>query len=85
MRYEVACNIWFTASGKAMPLKIKYMNSTKEIKCISDIKVLNDKEQIYSGIKSHEYICKGTADNSEQCLKLIFYQDRVLWVLETID
>lgn len=85
MRSEVACNIWFTATGKAMPLMIKYKNSTGEIKSIHDIRVIHDKEQIYSGVKSHEYICKGTVNHDDQYFKLIFYQDRVIWVMEGMD
>lgn len=84
MHYEAACNVWFTASGKAMPLMIKYKNSTKEIKCIRDIAVLKDEKQIYAGIKSHEYMCRGTVDDEEKYFKLTFYQDRVVWVIETI-
>ena len=85
MHYEVACDIWFTASGKAMPLKIKYKNTKEKIICIKDIAVLKDTDKMYSGIPSHEYICNGVVDNREQCFKLIFYQDKTKWIMEVID
>jgi len=80
----VACDCWFTSTGKTIPLRIKIMDSEGELHFISDIRVLSSEEKNYCGIKTIEHVCIIAFNNMEYTVKLIFTKEECRWTLVTV-
>ena len=55
---EIACGVWFTSTGTAMPKMIKYQDDEGMIHSISQIHVQTREKKYYCGIPIHEYRCR---------------------------
>ena len=66
---EVACECWFTSSGKLMPLMIR------------PVIVHSQEQKMYAGIPSIEFDCTLTILGRTVRAWLIYYQTRNRWVL----
>ena len=78
---EIACQCWFTKSGKITPLMIKVQDEDGEIRVIRQIKVHSRESKRYAGIPTTEFDC--TLIILEQAIeaKLIYYQTENRWVM----
>ncbi|MGN0305453.1 MAG: hypothetical protein ACI4D2_04780 [Lachnospiraceae bacterium] len=78
---EVACECWFTSSGKLTPLMIKVQDEDGEIRTIRQIFVHSQEKKMYAGIPSIEFDCTLTILEQTIPARLIYYQTESRWVL----
>ena len=78
---EVACECWFTSSGKLTPLMIKVQDEDGEIRTIRQITVHSQEKKMYAGIPSIEFDCTLTILEQTIQARLIYYQTESRWVL----
>lgn len=78
---EIACQCWFTSTGKITPLMLKVRDEDGEIRTIHRIRVLSQEEKLYAGIPSLEYDCMITILKQEIRVKLVYYKEENRWVL----
>ena len=55
MQREVACECWFTSSGKIIPLMLKVKDGDGEIRIIRQIEIHSREQKMYAGIPSIEF------------------------------
>ena len=70
---KVACECWFTSTGRMIPLMLKIEDE--------DGKIHSQEKRMYAGIPSIEYDCTLFAWNREIRAWLIYYQTENRWVL----
>lgn len=78
---EIACECWFTSTGKIVPLMIKVKDEDGEIRVIKQITVHHQEAKMYCGIPSIEFNCSFIILEQEIKAKLIFYQTENRWVV----
>lgn len=78
---EIACECWFTSSGKIIPLLLKVKDEDGEIRVIRQIQVHSQEQRMYAGLPSTEFDCTLTILKQEIRAKLIYYQTECRWVL----
>lgn len=78
---KIACECWFTSTGRIMPLMIKIQDENGEIQTIREITVHSQEQKMYAGVSSIEYDCTLTAGNRSIRVWLIYYQTENQWVL----
>lgn len=78
---KVACECWFTSTGKVIPLMIKIQDENGEIQVIREITVHSQEKKIYAGIPSIEYDCTLIINRKSVKVWLIYYQTKNRWVL----
>lgn len=77
----VACYVWFTSTGKAMPKRIKYMDRYGAVREVWGIHVLSHKESRYCGIPAVRYECSCEISGAEYLFTLIYYIEKHEWKL----
>ena len=78
---EIACECWFTSTGKMIPLMIKVRDEDGEMLVIKKIEVHYQEKKKYAGIPSVEFDCTLTILEQAIHAKLIYYQTEGRWVL----
>lgn len=78
---EIACQCWFTKSGKITPLMIKVQDEDGEIRVIRHIEVHSRESKRYAGIPSIEFDCSLLILEQDIKAKLIYYQTENRWVM----
>lgn len=78
---NVACECWFTSTGKVMPLMLKIQDENGEIQTIRDITVHSQEKKRYAGIPSIEYDCTLVLGGRNIRAWLIYYQSESRWVI----
>lgn len=78
---EIACECWFTSTGKMIPLMLKIRDEDGEILVIKKIEVHYQEKKKYAGIPSIEFDCTLTVLEQAIRAKLIYYQTESRWVL----
>lgn len=78
---EIACECWFTSSGKIIPLMLKVKDEDGEIRVIRQIQVHSQEKRMYAGLSSIEFDCTLTVLKQEIRTKLIYYQTENRWVI----
>lgn len=78
---DIACDCWFSSTGKAIPRFIKYQDKDGVIHSIYDIQVITAEDKHFCGIKSREYKCRAQKDGYEYFFRLIFWQEECRWKL----
>lgn len=78
-RVAVAC--WFTSQGRAMPLWMKYQDSTGRCHRIDDIFVMQEDEKHYAGILTREYRCRAELEGLQIQFTLCFFPETCEWKL----
>ena len=78
---EIACECWFTSTGKIIPLMLKIQDEDGEMHVIKKIDVHYQEKKQYAGIPSVEFDCTLTMLEKSFQAKLIFYQTESRWVL----
>lgn len=79
---EIACECWFTSSGKIIPLLLKVKDEDGEIRVIRQIQIHSQEQKMYAGLPSMEFDCTLTVLKQEIRAKLIYYQTESRWVLK---
>jgi hypothetical protein len=78
----IACECWFTSSGRTIPRKIKFKDEQGILQLIDQIDICYCEKMNYSGIPSYEYLCKVLAQGLFFDVKLIYYPDTCKWFME---
>ncbi len=78
---EIACECWFTSTGKATPLMLKIQDEEGEIQTIRDIIVHSQEKKTYAGVSSIEYDCTLVLHGRGIRAWLIYYQEESRWVV----
>lgn len=81
---EIACDCWFTSSGKTIPRLIKVMDEEGFVHTITDIQVLFSEEKTFSGILTVEHVCKIALAGLEKTVKLIYTKENCKWVIVSV-
>ena len=78
---KIACDCWFTATGKIIPRMLKIRDEDGEIRVIKQIVVHSQEAKNYCGIPSVEFDCTLPVLEHEIPARLIYYQTENRWVL----
>ena len=78
---KIACECWFTSTGKITPLMLKLQDENVEIQTIREIAVHSQEKKMYAGIPSIEYDCTLVMGNRQIRAKLVYYQTESQWIL----
>jgi hypothetical protein len=78
---EIACDCWFTSTGKSIPRMIKFIDANDELQTIDKIHVKYTETKNYSGIQSIEYGCTIICQGFSRDVKLIFFKDSCKWIM----
>lgn len=81
LQKKVACECWFTSTGKITPLMIKYEDDNGVIQTIRNIQVMYVDEKNYSGILSWEYRCQVLVKGLQIEIYLVYYMEKGQWVM----
>ncbi len=82
---EVACGVWFTSKGTAMPQLIKYQDQEGLIHSISQICVITREKKYYCGIPIQEYRCSARAEGQIYLFRLYYYMETNCWKISWED
>ena len=85
LQKEIACECWFTSTGKVTPIMIKLKDENGEIQTIRDIQIHSYEKKHYAGIPSISYNCTLTINQRRMDVQLIYYQVESRWVLNYTD
>lgn len=84
-RKEIACECYFTASGKSIPRWLKIQDErTGEIHMIRDIQRISTETKSYCGIDTIEHVCRIQINGKEHFVKLIYTKETCKWSLVEI-
>ncbi len=78
---EVACECWFTSTGKITPLMLKVKDEDGEIRVIKEITVHTQELKRYAGCPSLEFDCTLWLGEQKIRARLIYYMTQSRWVL----
>ncbi len=78
---KIACECWFTSTGRTMPLMLKIEDENGEIRTIRDIQVHSQEKKRYAGIPSIEYDCTLAVGGRSIRAWLIYYLAESRWVI----
>lgn len=78
---KIACECWFTSSGKITPLMIKLEDEEGGYQVIHSIIVHSQEKKIYAGTPSIEFDCTISLQGTNRRVWLIYYQDENRWVM----
>lgn len=81
---EIACECWYTASGKGIPVMIKVKDDEEIIHTIRGIRVRYSEKKNYAGVPSIEYVCEIEYLGWRRDVKLIFLVSENKWVLQEV-
>ena len=78
---EVACECWFTSTGRIMPLMLKVEDEEGEIQTIREFVIHSQEKKRYAGIPSIEYDYTLVIHGQKVRGWLIYYQSENRWVM----
>ena len=78
---EIACGVWFTSTGNAMPKMIKYRDEEGIIRQIDHINVVEQEKKSYGGRPIQEYRCSVVYGDREYLFRLYYYTESCYWKL----
>lgn len=78
---QVACDCYFTASGRPIIQYFKYQDEEGMVHTIRDIRMISQEEKNYVGCPSRECSCQAVIDGIQTQFKLIFFKEECRWVL----
>lgn len=80
-QYPIACTVWFTSTGRILPLSVKLRDSEGGFCILSNIRVLSSENKNYCGIRSVEYDCESEHRGMRIAFRLLYYVTRSEWKL----
>lgn len=81
---EIACDCWFTSSGKTLPRMIKIMDESGRLLTIHEIQLLSSEEKTYSGIRTVEHICNIILNGKKETVRLIYTKESCKWKMVVV-
>lgn len=78
---EIACGVWFTSTGTALPKLIKYRDADGEIRTVRHVHVMSCGKKYYCGIPAVEYRCSTVCGDREYLFRLYYYIETGCWKL----
>lgn len=78
---EIACECWFTSTGKVTPLMLKLQDEEGVCHVVKPILVHSQEKKLYAGTPSIEFDCSIWLKDQQQRVYLIFYINENRWVL----
>lgn len=75
----VACDCWFTSSGKLIPRFFKYDDPENGITQVSVSNILYTEEKLWGGTKKRTFHCHSVLGDTEYHYRLIFYPETSKW------
>ena len=78
---NIACECWFTSTGKVIPRMLKIQDEDGEIRTIREITVHAQEKKRYAGVPSIEYDCTLVLHGRGVRAWLIYYQSENRWVI----
>lgn len=78
---KIACECWFTSTGKVTPLMLKIQDEDGEIQTVREITVHSQEKKRYAGVPSIEYDCTLALNGQNVRVWLIYYQSESRWVI----
>lgn len=78
---EIACECWFTSTGKSIPKLIKVMDEKGTLHTIRDIQLLASEEKTYSGIETVEHLCRIPVGGRMETVKLVYTKENCKWTI----
>ncbi len=81
---EIACDCWFTSSGRSIPKVIKVMDDEGILHTIRHIELLTSEEKTYSGIQTVEHLCKIPLGGKSEVVKLVYTKENCRWTIVEI-
>lgn len=78
---EIACECWFTSTGKITPLMLKIQDEEGEYQVIKPILVHAQEKKLYAGTPSVEFDCSVQLQGKERRVWLIFFVNENRWVM----
>ena len=77
----VACYVWFTSTGRAMPRKLKYQNDDGSLSEIDHINVISESDKNYCVIPTIEYECSCEIKEIVYNFHLLYYLEDHKWAM----
>ena len=78
---KIACECWFTSTGRIMPLMLKMQDENGEIRTVREITIHSQEKKMYAGIPSIEYDCTLMIGGRGVRAWLIYYLTESRWVV----
>ena len=78
---KIACQCWFTSTGKVMPLMLKIQDENGEIQTVRETTVHSQEKKRYAGFPTIEYDCTLVLHGQSVRVWLIYYQSENRWVI----
>ncbi|MCI8892147.1 MAG: thioredoxin family protein [Eubacterium sp.] len=78
---EIACECWFTSSGRSIPKIIKVMDDDGLLHTIRDIELFTTEEKTYCGIRTIEHLCRIRLRGRTGLVKLIYTKESCRWTI----
>ena len=76
---EAAVACWFTSTGKAMPMMLKFQDGEGNIRRMEHLRICSSCRKRYAGIPVWEYACTSVQNDREEPFLLQFYPERCEW------
>ena len=77
----VACGVWYTSTGTAIPKLIKFQGEDGEIRTLTNLHVLSFEKKNYCGIPTVEYECDAVVDARRYLFHLLYYVEHQKWTV----
>lgn len=81
---EIACECWFTSTGKMTPLMIKIQDEDGEYQVIKPITVHSQKKLMLAGTPFVQFNCTIMLRGQEQRVRLLYYQNENRWAMNLL-
>ena len=80
-RMPIACGVWFTSTGRLIPLSVKWKDEEGFLRMLNGIRVVTVEDKNYCGIPSTEYECEAEYCGARVFFHLLYYAARREWKL----
>ncbi|MGL5434726.1 MAG: hypothetical protein ACRDBO_04895 [Lachnospiraceae bacterium] len=80
IQQEIACECWYTASGRSIPLMFQIKDDDGMIQTVRNIHVISSERKRYAGVPSIEYDCMIEWNGTRRPVRLIFFINENRWV-----
>ena len=77
----IACGVWFTSTGRLIPLSVKWKDADGLLHMLTNIRILTAEDRNYCGLASTEYSCESEYCGARVPFRLLYYSGRREWKL----
>lgn len=78
-KVDIACECWFTKSGKMTPIMIKFPDESGEIISVKEILVLSQETRFPGSNPITEFRCQIMMNNTKKPVSLFFSHKSCTW------